>query len=125
MIDVLKDILLALILAMVCAIGAYLLRARKQQILTVVTDLIQKAEDAIRGSDMGEEKKKVVIAQLQAMGIKVTSWLDKQIDIIVDYLNKKGAWLAGSALDTAKIEFLAPLELSIPLPDPGVEDKTT
>ncbi len=43
---------------------------------------------------MGADKKALVIAQLQAAGIKVTSWLDHQIDVIVATLNKTGAWLA-------------------------------
>ena len=48
------------------------------------------------GSEMciRDSKKALVIAQLQAAGIKVTSWLDHQIDVIVATLNKTGAWLA-------------------------------
>lgn len=97
MLDILKDIIIALILAGVCAIGAWLLKTRKQQILAIVTDLIQKAEQALQGSGLGAEKKAMVIAQLEAMGIKVTAWIDTEIDAIVFWLNMKGAWYAGEA----------------------------
>lgn len=102
MTEVIKDILTALIFAGVCAIGAYILKMRKQEILSIVTDLIQKAESAVTGSGMGEEKKAKVIAQLEAMGIKVNSWLSNEIDIIVKYLNEKSGWFADEATDTAE-----------------------
>ena len=56
MTEAIKEILTALIFAGVCAIGAYVLKIRKQQILATITDLIQKAESAITGSGMGAEK---------------------------------------------------------------------
>lgn len=62
--------------------------------LQYATDLINRAETAIQGSGMGADKKALVIAQLQAAGIKVSSWLDHEIDVIVATLNKSGAWLA-------------------------------
>ena len=43
---------------------------------------------------MGAERKKLVIAQLEAAGVKVTAWLSNQIDVIVKTLNTRGAWLA-------------------------------
>ena len=100
--DVIKEILTALIFAGVCAIGAYILKLRKQELLATVTDLIQKAETAITGSGMGAEKKAKVIAQLEAMGIKVNSWISSEIDIIVEYLNEKSGWFADEATDTAE-----------------------
>ena len=100
--DVIKEILTALIFAGVCAIGAYILKLRKQELLATVTDLIQKAENAITGSGMGAEKKAKVIAQLEAMGIKVNSWLSAEIDIIVKYLNEKSGWFADEATNTAE-----------------------
>ena len=100
--DVIKEILTALIFAGVCAIGAYILKLRKQELLATVTDLIQKAENAITGSGMGAEKKAKVIAQLEAMGIKVNSWLSSEIDTIVKYLNEKSGWFADEATDTAE-----------------------
>lgn len=102
MTEVIKEILTALIFAGVCAIGAYVLKIRKQQILATVTDLIQKAESAITGSGMGTEKKAKVIAQLEAMGIKVNSWLSTEIDAIVKYLNEKSGWFADEATDAAE-----------------------
>ena len=102
MTEVIKEILTALIFAGVCAIGAYVLKLRKQQILATVTDLIQKAESAITGSGMGAEKKAKVIAQLEAMGIKANTWLSAQIDLIVKYLNEKSGWFADEATDAAE-----------------------
>lgn len=102
MTEAIKEILTALIFAGVCAICAYVLKIRKQQILATVTDLIQKAESAITGSGMGAEKKAKVIAQLEAMGIKVNSWLSTEIDAIVKYLNEKSGWFADEATDAAE-----------------------
>ena len=103
MLDIIKNIVMLLVLALVCAIGAGLLKTRKQQILSTTTDLIQKAEQAVQGTGLGAEKKALVIAQLEAMGIKVNVWLDKEIDNIVDWLNTKGAWYikaAGEAIES-------------------------
>ena len=80
--------------ALACFILAIQLKSHRQFVLQYATDLINKAESAIRGSGMGADKKALVIAQLQAAGIKVTAWLDHQIDVIVATLNKTGAWLA-------------------------------
>lgn len=102
MTEAIKEILTALIFAGVCAIVAYVLKIRKQQILAIITDLIQKAENAITGSGMGAEKKAKVIAQLEAMGIKVNTWLSAQIDLIVKYLNEKSGWFADEATDAAE-----------------------
>lgn len=102
MFDIIKNIIMLLILAGVCAILAGLLKSNKRQILATVTDLIQRAEQAVTGSGMGAEKKKMVIAQLEAMGIKVTAWLSTQIDNIVTQLNGRGAWYikaAGEAIN--------------------------
>ncbi|NCB51325.1 MAG: hypothetical protein EOM54_05525 [Clostridia bacterium] len=101
MIEILKDAAIALILAGVCAIGAWLLKTRKQQILAITADLIQKAEQAVSGSGLGQEKKALVISQLEAMGIRVTDLLAKEIDNIVAWLNEKGAWYMVKAKDTA------------------------
>lgn len=99
MLEVVKDLALLLILAGVCMIGAYILKAKKQEIRKIATDLIQKAEITITGSGMGAEKKAKVIAQMQAMGIKVDAWIDTEIDAIVAYLNAKAGWLVGEAID--------------------------
>lgn len=94
MFDKIQDILLTLILAIVCGTFAWLAKTNKQRVLTQVTDLVQKAERAIQGTNMGAEKKALVIAQLEAAGVSVNSWLSSQIDVIVNTLNSKGAWLA-------------------------------
>lgn len=89
-----KEVLLALVLAGVFTILAIILKAEKQHIIATVASLVQKAEEVITGSGMGEEKKAIVIAQLEAAGIKVTDWVDKMIDEIVMQLNEKGGWFA-------------------------------
>ncbi len=102
MLETIKDIALTLVLAGVCAIGAYIIKGNKQKILETVTDLVQRAENTVQGSGMGAEKKAKVIAQLEAMGIKVTASVSAAVDSVVTYLNEKGGWLAESAVDTAK-----------------------
>lgn len=73
---------------------ATLLRNRKASVLQYTAQLIQSAEQAIQGSNMGAAKKALVIAQLRAAGIEVNSWLSAAIDKIVAQLNAHGAWLA-------------------------------
>ena len=88
------EILIYGVAALACFILAILLKSHRQFVLQYATDLINKAEGAIQGSGMGADKKALVIAQLQAAGITVSSWLDNQIDVIVESLNSTGAWLA-------------------------------
>ena len=73
---------------------ATLLRNHKASVLQYTAQLIQSAEQAIQGSNMGAAKKARVIAQLRAAGIEVNSWLSTNIDQIVAQLNAHGAWLA-------------------------------
>ena len=73
---------------------ATLLRNHKASVLQYTAQLIQSAEQAIQGSNMGAAKKALVIAQLRAAGIEVNSWLSTNIDQIVAQLNAHGAWLA-------------------------------
>lgn len=94
MIDKLQSLALTLILAILCGTLGWLVKTNKQRILEYTSQLIQKAENAVQGSGMGEAKKKLVVAQLEAAGIRVTSWLSSQIDAIVGTLNSRGAWLA-------------------------------
>lgn len=82
------------ILALGCIIMALLLRDHKASVLQYAAQLIQSAEQAIQGSNMGAAKKALVIAQLRAAGIEVNSWLSAAIDKIVEQLNAHGAWLA-------------------------------
>lgn len=73
---------------------ATLLRNHKASVMQYTAQLIQSAEQAIQGSNMGAAKKALVIAQLRAAGIEVNSWLSTNIDQIVAQLNAHGAWLA-------------------------------
>lgn len=90
----LHEILVYGIAALACFIFAIIVKNNRQIILQYTAELVQKAETAIQGSGMGADKKALVIAQLQASGIRVNAWLDKQIDVIVATLNSTGAWLA-------------------------------
>ena len=94
MVKILEELLMTAVLATICGLLAAVLQANKHRILTYTTELIQRAEIAVQGSGMGEAKKQLVIAQLEAAGIRVTSWVSAQIDIIVATLNSRGAWLA-------------------------------
>ena len=89
-----QEILLMLILAALCGLAAYVIQKYKQWVLQKAMELINRAEEIVQGSDMGEEKKRLVITQLEAAGIRVTAWLSKKIDFMVAILNAQGAWLA-------------------------------
>ena len=97
MLETVKDLAELLILAGMVAILSMLLRMKKQAMLGKITELVQKAEEAINESGMGAEKKAMVIAQLQTAGIKVTDYVSQLIDETVKALNEKGAWLLKSA----------------------------
>lgn len=88
------EIALTGILALGCIILALLLRDHKAAILQYAAQLVQSAEQAIQGSGMGAAKKALVLAQMEAAGIQVNSWLSAAIDSIVSQLNAHGAWLA-------------------------------
>lgn len=102
MLEYLKDIVIALTFAGVCAIGAWLLKTRKQQLLATVTQLVQRAEQTVQGSGLGAEKKAKVVAQLEAMGVTVNDRLSTMIDNVVKYLNAKSGWFADKAGDAAQ-----------------------
>ena len=91
------DIIIYGVAALVCVVLAYLVRLNRSEVLRYVQQLVQSAEQAVQGSGMGAAKKALVVAQLEAAGIRLTSWLDTAIDQIVDTLNAHGAWLAGQA----------------------------
>lgn len=80
--------------ALACLILATLLKDKRDRILQYTAELINRAEDAVQGSGMGEAKKALVIAQLKAAGIRVNEWLDTWIDQTVEQLNTNGAWFA-------------------------------
>lgn len=100
MAEKLEVLIMALLMAGVCGIAGYLLREKKAEILKTISDLVQKAEDAVEGSGMGEEKKKLVVAQLEAMGVTVTTWVSNAIDSVVTALNEKSAWFTKKAEST-------------------------
>lgn len=82
------------ILAFACIIMALLLRDHKASVLQYAAQLVQSAEQAIQGSGMGAAKKALVLAQLEAAGIRINTWLSVAIDKMVQHLNASGAWLA-------------------------------
>lgn len=88
------EIALTGVLALGCIILALLLRDHKAAVLQYAAQLVQGAEQAIQGSGMGPAKKALVVAQLQAAGVRVNAWLSDAIDSIVAQLNAHGAWLA-------------------------------
>lgn len=93
MLDALKDFSIYLAIALACLAVAGFLSAHKQKILTKLREAVQRAEIAVQGSKMGTEKKEMVIAELEANGVKFTAWTDRMIDCTVAYLNMKGGWL--------------------------------
>ena len=95
------ELLELLIAAGVCALIAVTLKAKKQNILALVQSYIKMAENAVQGSGMGTEKKKLVCAWLEASGIKVNAWLNTTIDNIVKELNEREAWALDKAKDTS------------------------
>lgn len=95
--ELFQNVLISFVLGIVMAILAYLLREHKQRIINTTEAFIQEAEGAVEGLNMGEEKKKMVVARLEACGIKVTKWLSATIDCLVEELNTNGAWLIQQA----------------------------
>lgn len=93
----LVEIILYLVAALALGIFAQLLASQRQKIKEAVTGLVQRAEDAVQGSKMGQVKKARVIAQLEAMGITVNAYVDGLIDTIVAQLNAKKGWLTEQA----------------------------
>ncbi|WP_148228051.1 hypothetical protein [Syntrophobotulus glycolicus] len=99
--ETLQEVAVYFILALVCGIGAWLLKTKKEQLLKTIADLCQKAEEAVQGSGLGAEKKAKVIAYLEAAGVSVTDTVSNLIDEVVEKLNKKSGWLVSSATSTA------------------------
>ena len=69
------------ILALGCIILAMLLRDHKATVLQYAAQLVQSAEQAIQGSGMGAAKKALVLAQLEAAGIHINTWLSVAIGV--------------------------------------------
>ena len=87
------DLMLTLLTICVFTLVAFLLSASKQKLRQLISELVQKMEDAVQGSGIGAVKKERVIAQLRTMGVHVTQWVEDTIDAIVAELNKSKAWL--------------------------------
>lgn len=82
------------LLALGCIVAALLLKYNRSGILRYTAELVNAAEVAIQGSGMGAEKKALVLAQLEAAGVHINTWLSVAIDKMVEHLNESGAWLA-------------------------------
>lgn len=87
------DLMLTLLTVCAFTLVAFLLSNSKQKLRQLISELVQKMEDAVQGSNMGAVKKERVIAQLRTMGVRVTQWVEDTIDEIVAELNKSKAWL--------------------------------
>jgi len=89
------------VFALICFLGAFGLTVYRTFILRIATDLVNRVEEVVAGSNMGPVKKAIVTAQLEAMGIRMSAWLSRGIDEIVDKLNATGAWLAKKTQEAA------------------------
>ena len=89
------------LLALGCFVAALLIKYNRSGILRYAAELVNAAEVAIQGSGMGAEKKALVLAQLEAAGIQINTWLSVAIDKMVQHLNESGAWLASQAREHA------------------------
>ena len=88
------EIIVALCFMLLCLVLAEIIKSNRQRVLQTVERLVQEAEETIKGSGMGADKKEYVIDRLEAGGVAVNQWLSSQIDIVVAALNSKGAWTA-------------------------------
>lgn len=94
------EIIAALCFVLICLVLAEIIKTNRQRVLQTVERLVQEAEETIKGSGLGSEKKAYVIDRLEAGGVAVNEWLSKQIDFIVAALNSKGAWTAAKLAES-------------------------
>ena len=94
------EIIAALCFVLICLVLAEIIKANRQRVLQAVESLVQEAEETIKGSGLGAEKKAFVIDRLEAGGVKVNEWLSSQIDFVVAALNSKGAWTAAKIAES-------------------------
>jgi len=87
-----KVYLIGALIAAACGIGALILVQQKNNILKAISDAILAVENEVTKSGMGEDKKKIVIARLEVIGIKLNFWVNAKIDWIVAKLNESKAW---------------------------------
>ena len=94
------EIIVLMCFTLLCLVLAQLIKSNRQRILQAVESLVQEAEETIKGSGLGAEKKAFVIDRLEAGGVKVNEWLSSQIDFVVAALNSKGAWTAAKLAES-------------------------
>lgn len=100
--DLAADIIVLVMFAIALKMASTALKSNKETVATTISgmalNLIQQAENAVKGSGMGEEKKALVLKNLDAAGVKITQEVEELIDEIVDKLNQTGAWLISEAV---------------------------
>lgn len=84
-----KELFIELGMALLLSGGMVLLVYFKKVLPAIVNGFIQQAEDRVKKSKMGAEKKEWVIAQLNAAGIKVTAYVNALIEQLVKVMNDK------------------------------------
>jgi len=101
-----KNYLLGLLILALTAFAGWYLKSRKASWLAQLTGLIQQIELSVQGSNMGAEKKRLLIRMLEAANVHVTTWMSNTIDLIVEKLNEKNLWLtefAGNGLSESTV----------------------
>lgn len=87
-----KDYVACILIAAVVLIFSVVLKAGKEYLLAILEGLINTAEKAIEGSNLGPEKKRWVLEHFKAKSAVLQKWADKAIDEIVARLNATGNW---------------------------------
>lgn len=101
-----KGYLIGLLILALASFVGWFLQSRKATWLAQLTSFIQQIELSVQGSNMGAEKKILLIQMLEAANVKVTAWMSKMIDMIVAKLNEDNLWLtkyAGNGLPSGDI----------------------
>lgn len=101
MLEVIKSIAVELAFAGMLGIAAWLLKNRKNQLIAYINSLILMAEEGIKGSGLGVQKKEWVLTQLEIIGTKVTPTVDALIDELVAIMNDKQSSLTSAAEQAA------------------------
>jgi|GEM_PF-1716206 len=102
-----KSYLIGLLILALASFVGYFLKSNKASWLAQLTGMIQQIELSVQGSNMGEEKKLLLIKMLEAANVNVTGWMSNMIDLIVLKLNKDNLWLtkyAGNGLSMSSVE---------------------
>lgn len=99
-----KSYLIGLLVLALASFVGWFLKSKKASWLAQLTGLIQQIELSVQGSNMGAEKKRLLIQMLEAANVNVTAWMSNTIDLIVAELNKNNLWLtkyAGNGLSVS------------------------